>query len=165
MKALCHHCPDDPFACPYVDSHLSGKTAGVFKLPNCFSSVNFMCFSLHICNIPLWGYAMKLWTLNFEPGPFTSLLSRPGNKASQCLFSPVKVVLLELLFTVMPAPGLITALTTDDATEMWHRLTLAACYQLAQSVFEDRFCASKKGGIGEVDGFTPECRAHGGCLG
>ena len=30
---------------------------------------------------------------------------------------------------------------TDDA--IWHRLTLATCYP-----FEDRFCASKKDGIG-----------------
>ena len=46
-------------------------------------------------------------------------------------------------------------LTTDDA--IWRRLTLATCYQLAQSI-----CASKKGGIGrgsrdnakgEVSGF------------
>ena len=37
-------------------------------------------------------------------------------------------------------------LTTNDA--IWHRLTLAAYYQLAQSVLKIRFCASKKGGIG-----------------
>ena len=37
-------------------------------------------------------------------------------------------------------------LTTDDA--IWHHLTLAACYQLVQSVLKIGFCASKKGGIG-----------------
>ena len=26
VKALCHHCPDDPLACPYADGHLSGET-------------------------------------------------------------------------------------------------------------------------------------------
>ena len=26
VKALSHHCPDDPLACPYVDGHLSGET-------------------------------------------------------------------------------------------------------------------------------------------
>ena len=31
--------------------------------------------------------------------------------------------------------------------------------------FEDRFCTSKKGGIREVGGFTPECHAHGSCFG
>ena len=31
--------------------------------------------------------------------------------------------------------------------------------------FEDRFCTSKKGGMGKVGGFTPGCRAHGSCLG
>ena len=31
--------------------------------------------------------------------------------------------------------------------------------------FEDRFCASKKGGMGEVGGFTAECRSHASCLG
>ena len=30
--------------------------------------------------------------------------------------------------------------------------------------FEDRFCASKKLGEGEVDGFTQEYHAHGSCL-
>ena len=41
-------------------------------------------------------------------------------------------------------------LTTDDA--IWRRLTLAACYQLAQSVLKIGFaCASKKGGIGGVN--------------
>ena len=40
---------------------------------------------------------------------------------------------------------LINPLITKYA--IWH-LALAACYQLAQSVFEDRCCASKKGGRG-----------------
>jgi len=31
--------------------------------------------------------------------------------------------------------------------------------------FEDKFCASKKGGMGEVGGFTPGCCARGNCLG
>ena len=26
VKALHHHCPDDPLACLYVDGHLSGET-------------------------------------------------------------------------------------------------------------------------------------------
>ena len=41
----------------------------------------------------------------------------------------------------------LNPLITDDT--IWHCLTLAACYQLAQSILKiARFCASKKGRIG-----------------
>ena len=30
-KALCHHCPDDSLACPYVDGNLSGETLRQLK--------------------------------------------------------------------------------------------------------------------------------------
>ena len=43
----------------------------------------------------------------------------------------------------LPIDLTINPFTIDDA--FWGRLTLAACYQLVQS---DRFCSSKKGGIG-----------------
>ena len=56
--------------------------------------------------------------------------------------------------------SLLNPLTTDDA--IWRHLTLAACYQLAQSVLKIGFALAKKG---EVGGFTAECRAHGSCLG
>ena len=42
---------------------------------------------------------------------------------------------------------LFNPLTTDDA--FWHCLTLAACYQLVQSILKIGFALAKKGGIGE----------------
>ena len=43
VKALCHHCPDDPSACPYVNSHLPGKALRQLEHSNfqTFSNVNF----------------------------------------------------------------------------------------------------------------------------
>ena len=52
-------------------------------------------------------------------------------------------------------PGTLSAvnpLTTDDT--FWRHLTLAACHQLAQSVLK-MGSASRKGGTGEVGGWTP----------
>ena len=44
-------------------------------------------------------------------------------------------------------------LTTNDDSS--HHQRSAACYQLAQLIrFDDRFCASRKGGQGEVGGCT-----------
>ena len=40
--------------------------------------------------------------------------------------------------------GIINPLTTIDA--IWHRLTLATCYQLAQSVLKIGFALAKKAG-------------------
>jgi len=45
--------------------------------------------------------------------------------------------------TINATPQL-NPLTTDDA--IWHRLTLAACYQLAQSVLKIGFALVKKVG-------------------
>ena len=61
--------------------------------------------------------------------------------------------------------SLINPLSTDDA--IWHRLTLAAFYQLAHC-FEDRFCARKKGRIGgggwvSVRGAVHIAAAFAGC--
>ena len=41
--------------------------------------------------------------------------------------------------------------TSDTCTS---QATLAACYQLTQSILKDRFCASKKRGLGEVGGHS-----------
>ena len=49
--------------------------------------------------------------------------------------------------------SLINLLTTDDA--FWRRLTLAACYQLAQSIFKIGFALAERVGQGEVGGCTP----------
>ena len=46
----------------------------------------------------------------------------------------------------------VNPLTTND--EYSRHRNLAACYQLVQSVFEDRVCASRKGGTEEVGGCT-----------
>ena len=46
---------------------------------------------------------------------------------------------------------IINPLTTDDV--FWHHLTLAACYQLPQSVLKNSFATSKRGGKREVGGF------------
>jgi len=57
--------------------------------------------------------------------------------------------------------SVLTLLTTDD--ECTCHATLAACYQLTD---EDRFCASKKGGIGGGGWVSAtECHAHCSCLG
>ena len=45
----------------------------------------------------------------------------------------------------------LNPLTTNDT--IWCRLTLAACYQLAQSVLKIGFVLAKKGRTGEVGGF------------
>ena len=64
MKALCHHCSDDPLACPYVDGHLSGETLRQLELqlsirtpPNslsvvCIISVSHPVFVTHFVMIP-----------------------------------------------------------------------------------------------------------------
>jgi len=57
VKTLCHHCPDDPSACPYVNSHLPGETLRQLEHSNfqTFSNVIFFicfvtCFIL-ICTV------------------------------------------------------------------------------------------------------------------
>ena len=50
VMALCHHCPDDPLACPYADGHLSGETLRQLEHSNFqilfqYSNVHFNCFS------------------------------------------------------------------------------------------------------------------------
>ena len=55
------------------------------------------------------------------------------------------------LFCYCGTSNAFNPLTTDDA--IWHRLTLAACYQLAQSVLKIGFVLAKKVGQGEVAGF------------
>ena len=47
----------------------------------------------------------------------------------------------------------LNPLTTDDA--FWRRLTLAACYQLAQSVLKIGSALAERVGQGEVGGCTP----------
>ena len=47
---------------------------------------------------------------------------------------------------------LLNPLNTNDACT--RHATLAARYQLAQSILKDRFCASKQGGVGEVGGHS-----------
>ena len=47
----------------------------------------------------------------------------------------------------------VNPLTTDDA--FWHRLTSAACYQLAQSVLKIGSALAERVGQGEVGGCTP----------
>ena len=64
--------------------------------------------------------------------------------------------------TINATPQL-NPLTTDDA--IWHRLTLAACYQLAQSVLKLGIALAKRWDRGRWAGFSTECRAHGSCLG
>ena len=44
-------------------------------------------------------------------------------------------------------------LTTNDA--FWHQLTLAACYQLAQSILKIGSVLAERVGQGEVGGCTP----------
>ena len=56
----------------------------------------------------------------------------------------------------------VNPLTTNDA--IWHCLTLAACYQLAQSVLKIGFALAKKAGWGRWAGFSVGCHAHGSCL-
>ena len=56
----------------------------------------------------------------------------------------------------------VNPLTTDDA--IWHRLTLAACYQLAQSVLKIGFALAKRRDRGRWAGFSAGCHAHGSCL-
>ena len=41
---------------------------------------------------------------------------------------------------------LINLITSELVMQLWPR------YELAQSIFKDRFCTSKEGGIGEVGG-------------
>ena len=47
----------------------------------------------------------------------------------------------------------INPLTTDDA--FWHHLTLAACYQLAQSVLKIVSALAERVGQAEVSGCAP----------
>ena len=49
--------------------------------------------------------------------------------------------------------GLFCSLTTDDA--FWCRLTLATCYQFAQSVLRIGSALAERVGQGEVGGCTP----------
>jgi len=58
---------------------------------------------------------------------------------------------------------LFNHLTTNDA--IWRRLTLAACYQLAQSVLKIGFALTKRWDRGRWACFSTGCRAHGSCLG
>ena len=51
------------------------------------------------------------------------------------------------------ASATLNPLTTDDA--FWHRLTLAACYRLAQSVLKVGSALAKRVGQGEVGERTP----------
>ena len=53
-------------------------------------------------------------------------------------------------------------LTIDDT--FWRCLTLAACYQLAQSVLKKGSVLAERLGQGEVSGFAPLwVIVHGGC--
>ena len=51
---------------------------------------------------------------------------------------------LKLSFTNNLGKVVLNPLTTNDA--LWHHLTLAACYQLAQSVLKISFALAKKAG-------------------
>ena len=57
----------------------------------------------------------------------------------------------------------LNPLITDDAIR--HRLTLATCDQLAQSVLKIGFALVKKADRGRWAGFSTGCRAHGSRLG
>ena len=48
---------------------------------------------------------------------------------------------------------LINPLTTNDT--LWHHLTMAACYQLAQSILNIGSALAERVGQGEVGGCTP----------
>ena len=48
---------------------------------------------------------------------------------------------------------MVNPLTTDDTS--WRRLTLATCYQLAQSVLKIGSVLAERVGQGEVGGCTP----------
>ena len=60
-------------------------------------------------------------------------------------------------------PCLINPLTTNDT--IWHRLTLATCYQLAQSILKIGFALAKRWDRGRWASFSMGCRACGSCLG
>ena len=59
--------------------------------------------------------------------------------------------------------SLINPLTTDD--ECTRHASLAACYQLAQSVLKIGFALAKRWDRGRWPGFSTWCRACGSCLG
>ena len=81
VKALCHWCPDDPSACPYVNSHLPGETLRQLEHLNFqtlfqYFHIFFICLAtcFHIdmyCNVPHWSYSMnfELWTMNIPTPP------------------------------------------------------------------------------------------------
>ena len=56
VKTLCHHCSDEPSACPYVNSDIPGETETVGAPKFSFSNVFFSpCFVLiHTVTFPLW---------------------------------------------------------------------------------------------------------------
>ena len=66
--------------------------------------------------------------------------------------SPSTAAVLHMVIVIRPNP-----LTTDD--ECTHHATLAACYQLVQSVLKIGFA------LGRWAGIVMTCRAYGGCLG
>ena len=68
------------------------------------------------------------------------------NKGGGSKFNSLKYILL-----LWKNKCLLNPLTTNDA--IWHSLTLAACYQLPQSVLKIGFALAKKAGQVEVGGF------------
>ena len=59
----------------------------------------------------------------------------------------VWLLLYAIMQLVHTVGHIFNPLTTDDA--LWHCLTFAVCYHAVGAIcFKDKFCASKKGGIG-----------------
>ena len=71
VKALCHHYPDNPLACPCVDGHLSGGTLHSWNTSK-LSVVSILSVFHTFCNVVHWGYFM-----NFELGKW-----RPTQRAA-----------------------------------------------------------------------------------
>ena len=65
--------------------------------------------------------------------------------------TPQRRTLLKI--AIFPFISILNLLTTDDA--FWHHQTLAACYQLAQSVLKIGSALAERVGQGEVGGCTP----------
>ena len=103
-----------------------------------------------------------------DQGEFGATKTLSGRRAPCCdkyQFHAKMTVSTQTVFKIslLNIMVLINPLATDD--ECPQHATLAACYQLAQSVLKICFALAKKVGWGRGAGFSTGCRAHGTCLG